>query len=136
MYLVFAVIAGVLGGALSIGIRMELQSPELQIFANPHTYNVFLTAHGLIMIFFVIMPAMIGGFGNFSRTSKLFRVNQATHAAEEVISLGSGGAPLFLAEGTHPRMVLGADGSAYVVWDGGGIHLARIGTAAARFVSL
>ena len=41
----------------------------------------------------------------------------------------TGAAPLFLAEGTHPRMVLGTDGTPYVVWDGGGIHLARLGAA-------
>ena len=32
MYLVFAIIAGVIGGALSIGMRMELQQPGMQIF--------------------------------------------------------------------------------------------------------
>jgi cytochrome c oxidase subunit 1 len=65
MYLVFAICAGILGGALSVGIRMELQSPGLQIFANANVYNVFITSHGLIMIFFMVMPAMIGGFGNW-----------------------------------------------------------------------
>src|SRR5437660_11729760 len=62
MYLVFALAAGIIGGALSIGMRMELQQPGLQIFANSHAYDVFTTAHGLIMIFFVVMPALIGGF--------------------------------------------------------------------------
>ena len=65
MYLIFAIIAGIIGGALSIGIRLELQSPGMQIFTNPNTFNAFTTSHGLIMIFFMVMPAMIGGFGNW-----------------------------------------------------------------------
>ena len=65
MYLVFAICAGLVGGTLSMFMRAELMYPRLQVFSEPHTYNVFVTAHGLIMIFFMIMPAMIGGFGNW-----------------------------------------------------------------------
>jgi cytochrome c oxidase subunit 1 len=65
MYLIFAIMAGLVGGALSIAMRMELQEPGLQFFTNPQTYNVFVTGHGLIMVFFVVMPALIGGFGNW-----------------------------------------------------------------------
>jgi cytochrome c oxidase subunit I len=65
MYLVFAIMAGVIGGLMSIAIRMELAFPGLQFFHETHTFNVFTTAHGLIMIFFMVMPAMIGGFGNW-----------------------------------------------------------------------
>ena len=65
MYLVFAMMAGVVGGALSIAMRAELMHPGMQIFHEAHAFNVFTTAHGLIMIFFMVMPAMIGGFGNW-----------------------------------------------------------------------
>jgi len=65
LYLIFAFSAGLVGATFSILMRMELQEPELQIFANPQMYNVFVTGHGLIMIFFVLMPAQIGGFGNW-----------------------------------------------------------------------
>ena len=65
LYLIFAIIAGIVGGLLSIAMRMELQDPGMQVFGDPHVYNVFTTSHGLIMIFFMVMPAMIGGFGNW-----------------------------------------------------------------------
>jgi cytochrome c oxidase subunit I len=64
MYLVFALVGGLVGGVLSILMRLELQEPGLQFF-SAHTFNVFTTGHGLIMIFFMVMPAMIGGFGNW-----------------------------------------------------------------------
>jgi cytochrome c oxidase subunit I len=65
MYLLFAIIAGVIGSGLSVAMRLELQEPGMQWFANRHMYNVFVTGHGLIMVFFMVMPAMIGGFGNW-----------------------------------------------------------------------
>ena len=65
LYLTFAIISGIVGGYLSIMIRLELHEPGLQFFADPHVYNVFVTGHGLIMIFFMVMPALIGGFANW-----------------------------------------------------------------------
>ncbi|HEX4894273.1 MAG TPA: cbb3-type cytochrome c oxidase subunit I, partial [Hyphomicrobiaceae bacterium] len=65
MYLIFAMVGGIVGGLLSIGIRLELQEPGMQYFANPHLFNVFTTGHGLIMVFFMIMPSLFGGFGNW-----------------------------------------------------------------------
>jgi cytochrome c oxidase subunit 1 len=65
LYLVFAFVAGLFGLALSVAMRAELQSPGIQIFSDPQQYNVVVTAHGLVMIFFTLMPALIGGFGNW-----------------------------------------------------------------------
>ena len=65
MYLIFSVIAGLIGGGISMYMRMELQDPGVQYMENGHVWNVYVTAHGLIMVFFVVMPALIGGFGNW-----------------------------------------------------------------------
>ncbi|MEO6718499.1 MAG: cytochrome c oxidase subunit I [Novosphingobium sp.] len=80
LYLIFAVFAGVVGGAISGLMRLELAHPGIQYLGkiatffgavNPtfdqtlHTWNALISAHGLIMVFFMVMPAMIGGFGNW-----------------------------------------------------------------------
>ena len=65
LYLVFSVIAGIIGGGLSVLMRMELQNPGMQYFADGQMWNSIVSAHGLIMVFFVVMPALIGGFGNW-----------------------------------------------------------------------
>ena len=74
LYLIFATFAGMIGGTASGLMRAELAEPGLQILpafvggnldAAAHYYNVIVTAHGLTMVFFTIMPALIGGFGNW-----------------------------------------------------------------------
>src|SRR5690242_758727 len=80
LYLIFAITAGVIGGAVSGLMRMELMNPGIQylpawaswLWGGQATidqardlWNVLITAHGLIMVFFMVMPAMIGGFGNW-----------------------------------------------------------------------
>src|SRR5262245_27303800 len=65
LYLIFSVVAAFLGVGISVAMRMELQNPGLQIFSNGQSWNAWVSAHGLIMVFFVVMPALIGGFGNW-----------------------------------------------------------------------
>jgi cytochrome c oxidase subunit I len=80
LYLIFAIFAGIIGGAISGMMRLELAEPGIQYLSGwasmmagkeaslneaYHMWNVLITAHGLIMVFFMVMPAMIGGFGNW-----------------------------------------------------------------------
>jgi cytochrome c oxidase subunit 1 len=65
LYLILAICASLIGGTLSILMRLQLMHPDGHVFADHQAYNVAITAHGLIMVFFVVMPAMIGGFGNW-----------------------------------------------------------------------
>src|SRR3546814_6889957 len=80
LYLIFAILAGIIGATISGLMRLELAQPGIQYLplwagtedfaAALHLWNVMVTAHGLIMIFFVIMPAMVGGFGNWFRSEE------------------------------------------------------------------
>ncbi|MGH6658804.1 MAG: cbb3-type cytochrome c oxidase subunit I, partial [Sphingomicrobium sp.] len=79
LYLIFAIVAGIIGGGISGVMRWELMEPGIQVLNQSwpigsgtatfdewsHHWNVLITAHGLIMVFFMVMPAMIGGFGNW-----------------------------------------------------------------------
>lgn len=66
LYLILSIIGGIVGGLASFVIRLELAEPGNQFLGGDHQlYNVILTAHALIMVFFMIMPALMGGFGNW-----------------------------------------------------------------------
>src|SRR3546814_10676475 len=61
MYIVLSISAGLVGSFISVVMRAELAQPGLQVFIDPQFYNVMVSAHGLLMIFFVLMPGLIGG---------------------------------------------------------------------------
>jgi cytochrome c oxidase subunit 1 len=65
LYLIFAAVGGLVGGALSMIMRAQLMFPGNTLVTSGQEWNTIVTAHGLLMIFFSVMPALIGGFGNW-----------------------------------------------------------------------
>merc|ERR1739846_277283 len=66
-YLLSAFIFGISGTLVSVLMRIELYSSGNRIISpeNQNFYNVSITLHGLLMIFFLVMPGLLGGFGNY-----------------------------------------------------------------------
>ncbi len=81
LYIFTAAIAGFISVAFTLFMRLELMDPGVQymcvegarLFAdtgrectpNGHLWNVLITYHGVLMMFFVVIPALFGGFGNY-----------------------------------------------------------------------
>merc|ERR1712063_165705 len=66
-YLLSAFIFGISGSLISVLMRIELYSSGNRIITpeNQNFYNVSIALHGLLMIFFLVMPGLFGGFGNY-----------------------------------------------------------------------
>nr|YP_009444505.1 cytochrome c oxidase subunit 1 [Nakaseomyces nivariensis]APD15128.1 cytochrome c oxidase subunit 1 [Nakaseomyces nivariensis] len=66
LYFMIALFSGMAGTAMSMIIRLELAAPGSQYLAgNNQLFNVLVVGHAVLMIFFLVMPALIGGFGNY-----------------------------------------------------------------------
>tara|TARA_B100000989_G_C19506478_1_gene456731 strand:+ start:1025 stop:1216 length:192 start_codon:yes stop_codon:yes gene_type:complete len=63
--MIFGAFSGMVGTAMSVIIRMELSMPgTAYLGGDHHLYNVLVTGHAFLMIFFLVMPFLMGGFGN------------------------------------------------------------------------
>nr|AKL82701.1 cytochrome c oxidase subunit 1 [Saccharomyces paradoxus]AKL82744.1 cytochrome c oxidase subunit 1 [Saccharomyces paradoxus]AKL82821.1 cytochrome c oxidase subunit 1 [Saccharomyces paradoxus]AKL82836.1 cytochrome c oxidase subunit 1 [Saccharomyces paradoxus]AKL82851.1 cytochrome c oxidase subunit 1 [Saccharomyces paradoxus] len=66
LYFMLAIFSGMAGTAMSLIIRLELAAPGSQYLqGNAQLFNVLVVGHAVLMIFFLVMPALIGGFGNY-----------------------------------------------------------------------
>ena len=82
LYLFTAGFVGLISVAFTVYMRMELMNPGVQYMCaegarflggigaedcspNGHLWNVMITYHGILMMFFVVIPALFGGFGNY-----------------------------------------------------------------------
>jgi len=82
LYLFTAGAVGLLSVIFTVYMRMELMQPGVQFMCdegarflggigaedctpNGHLWNVMITYHGILMMFFVVIPALFGGFGNY-----------------------------------------------------------------------
>ena len=81
LYLIVSAFVGFISVAFTVYMRLELMNPGVQYMCmegarfiadsntlctpNGHLWNVLITGHGILMMFFVVIPALFGGFGNY-----------------------------------------------------------------------
>lgn len=68
-YMLTGLVMAVLGGLLALVMRSQLAWPGDPIpvigVLSPASYNAVVTLHGTIMVFWVAMPVLVAGFGNY-----------------------------------------------------------------------
>lgn len=65
-YFYFSLVTGLSGAILATAIRLEMAYPGSPFFdGDSLKYLQVITAHALIMIFFVVVPIFFGGFANY-----------------------------------------------------------------------
>lgn len=64
IYFIFAIWSGIIGSSIRLLIRIELRHPGIWI-NNDQIYNSLVTRHAFLIIFFIVIPFIIGGFGNY-----------------------------------------------------------------------
>src|SRR3954454_15195163 len=59
LYLIFALFSGLVGTGMSVLIRLELSGPGVQYIADNQLYNSIVTAHAILMIFFMVKEKQV-----------------------------------------------------------------------------
>ena len=88
LYLIFALFSGLLGTAFSVLIRMELSGPGVQYIADNQLYNSIITAHALLMIFFMVKNIRLSKCDSHisNQTADIIISNDAYFVAQEIIT--------------------------------------------------
>lgn len=81
MYIIFSIIGGVIGGLLSLILRAQLAHIDV-LHGNYQLYNVMVTGHALIMVFFMIMPALDRGVWELVCSPANWRTRYGVSAVE------------------------------------------------------
>jgi cytochrome c oxidase subunit 1 len=104
LYLITSAFVGFVSVAFTVYMRLELMDPGVSIYVprrradvcrclyplvlqNGHLWNVLITGHGILMMFFVVIPALFGGFGNYFHAFANWRTGYGVSAHEQPVLL-------------------------------------------------
>lgn len=87
LYLIFALFSGLVGTAFSVLIRLELAGPGVQYIADNQLYNSIITAHAILMIFFMVEKSL--NVLNMKSQPSLHRDMENDNDNNNVVELGN-----------------------------------------------